>query len=312
MTDLKFKSALKADLSRAANHTQVAMLSGATTQPQRRSSSNPIVIAMTKTRKRRPNNLLTNVLGELGKLAERRPVPILPADVVKHLLKAMLAHENVLEDARYLKVVPNDYRVELNEVNYNRHYQPVEKLVCEQWQERLLEALNIANSRQGRKEYRFGGRVHIRLQPTTTLDVDEVRIHCQINAEVDVSAGGAISACLELLPDGRQWSLRKEMTVIGRDESCEVYLDLPLIQQTRLVSGQHAYIRQEGDGFYLYDGSPEGKASVNGTFANGQRLSPLGHLLQEGDVIILAALDPQQPRIDTPGVAAFRFRAGCG
>ena len=312
MADLKSKGALKLTFLERLTNTQTARLSGATTQPQRRSSSNPIVIAMTKTRKRRPNNLLTNVLGELGKLAERQPVPILPADVGKHLLKAMWAQKNILEDARYLKVVPNDYLVELNEVNYHHHYQPVETLVCEQWQERLLEALYTANSRQGRKEYRFGGRVCIRLQPTTALDVDEVRIHCQINSEVGVSAREAIAACLELLPDEQHWPLREEITVIGRDGTCEVYLDLPLIQQTRLISGQHAYIRQEGNGFYLYDGSPEGKASVNGTFVNDQRLSPAGRLLQEGDIIILAALDPHQPRVDTPGVAAFRFRAACG
>jgi hypothetical protein len=264
---------------------------------------------MTKTRKRRSNNLLAEML---GKLAERRSLPILPADVGKKLLKAMWARENVLEDAKYSKVVPNDYLVELNEVNYNRHYQPVEKLVYEQWQERLLEALHTANSRQGRKEYRFGGRVRICLQSATNLDVDEVRIHCQINAEVGVSAGGARLACLELLPEKRQWSLWEEITVIGRDDSCRVYLDLPLIQETRLISGQHAYIRQQGNDFYLYDGSPEGKASVNGTFVNDQRLSSAGHLLQEGDIIILAALDPHQPRVDIPGVAAFRFRAACG
>lgn len=273
---------------------------------------------MTNTGKRRPDNLLPDVLGELDKLAARidanlqdlrRPTPILPADVGKQLLEAMLARQNVLEDARYFKVAPNDYLVELNEANYHRHYQPVEKLICEQWRERLLEALNTTNSRQGRKEYRFGGRVHIRIQPVTNLREDEVRIHCQINP---VGSASVVPACLEQLSGGKQWPLQAEMTVIGRTEACDIFLDLPLVQQARLISGQHAYIRQEENRFRLYDGSPDGKASVNGTFANGQRVSPAGHLLEAGDIIILAALDPRQPRVDTPGVVAFRFRTACG
>ncbi|GIK40851.1 MAG: hypothetical protein BroJett011_46840 [Chloroflexota bacterium] len=219
----------------------------------------------------------------------------------------MLARQNVLEDARYSKVVPNDYLVELNTANYQRCYQPVEKLVCQQWQERLLEALNTTNSRQGRKEYRFGGRVRIRIQPVANLNENEVRIHCHINPEIGAAA--AVPAYLELLSGKQQWPLREEITVIGRDGMCDIFLDLPLVQKNRLVSGQHAYIRQEKSCFCLYDGTPEGKASVNGTFVNGQRVSPAGHLLQAGDVIILASLDPHQPRVDTPGVVAFRFRA---
>jgi hypothetical protein len=267
---------------------------------------------MIKTRKRRPNNLWANVLGELGKLAERRPAPILPADVGKQLLKVMFARENVLEDARYLKVAANDFLIELNEANYNHHYRPVEKLVCEQWQKRLLEALNTTNSRQGRKEYHFGGRVRVRLRPRANLGEAEVRIHCRINPEVGASAAGAGSACLELLSGGWQWPLREDIIVIGRDDTCDIFLDTPLVQQTRLISRQHAYIHHENSRFLLYDGSPDGMASVNGTFVNGQYVSPAGQVLQDGDVIILAALDSNQPCLNTPGVAAFRFRANCG
>ncbi|MEW5961888.1 MAG: FhaA domain-containing protein, partial [Chloroflexota bacterium] len=199
---------------------------------------------MIKTRKRRPDNLLPNVLGKLDKLAARieanlqnlrRPTPILPADVGKQLVEAMLARQNGLEDARYFKVAPNDYLVELNEATYHRYYQPVEKLVCEQWRERLLEMLNTTNSRQGWKEYCFGGRVRIRIRPVTNLGGGEVRIHCRIKPE----AGAAAAACLELVAGGQQWPLREEVTVIGRDEACDIFLNLPLVQQTRLMSGQH-------------------------------------------------------------------------
>lgn len=274
---------------------------------------------MIKTRKHRPDNLLPDVLGGLDQLAARidaslqnlrQPAPILPADVGKQLQETMLARRNMLEDARYFKVVPNDYLVELNEANYRHGYQPLETLICEQWRERLLEALNTTNSRQGRKEYRFGGRVRIRIQPAANLSEAEVRIHCRIKPQVGAAAAG--SACLDLLPGGQQWSLREEITVIGRDEACDIFLNMPPVRQIRLVSGQHAYIRQERNEFWLYDGSPDGKASVNGTFANGQRISPAGHQLKAGDIIILAALDPGQPRVDTPGAVALRFRATSG
>jgi hypothetical protein len=224
------------------------------------------------------------------------------------LLEAMLAPENILEDVRYFKIVPNDYVIELNEANYQRHYQPVEKLLYRQWRDKLLEALNTANSRQGRREYRFGGRVRLRLQPVADLAPEVVRLHCQINPNVDAVTPVAVTACLELWPAGRRWPLQEEITVLGREEPCDVCLDMPVIQQKRLISGRHAYIRQAGGQFRLYDGSPEGKASLNGTFVNGRPVPPAGHMLQDGDVIILASLDPRQLSLDTPGVAGFVFR----
>ncbi|MCL4302575.1 MAG: FHA domain-containing protein [Anaerolineae bacterium] len=275
---------------------------------------------MSETPKRRPERRLPDVLGELDRWADRletglqklrRPGPILPADVSRRLQAAMLAPENMLEDARYQKIVPNDYLVELNETNYARHYQPVESTITSQWRDKLLEGLNIANSRLGRREYRFGGRVQVRLQPASDLGEDEIRLHCQINPNVGAAMPGTMTACLELLLQGRRWMLSEEVTVIGRDEACDIYLDLPAVQQKRLISGQHAHIRHSGDRFRLYDGSPEGRASVNGTFVNGRRVPPGGHDLYEGDVIILASLDHSQPHLDTPGVAAFVFREAC-
>lgn len=276
---------------------------------------------MTKTRQHRPDGLLPDMPGKLDRLAGRiearlqnlrRPFPILPADIGKRLQVVMLAQENIVEDVRYFKIVPNDYLVKLNEDHYNRCYKPVEKLVCEQWREKLLEVLNTTNSRQGYKEYRFGGRVRIRIQPVANLGKDEVRIHCEVNSEVGALAAGAVSACLELLEGGWQWPLREEITVIGRDDACDVFLDIPLVQEARLISRQHAYIRHEDNHILLYDGSPDGQASVNGTFVNGQRVSQAAHVLQDGDVIILAALDPSQPHYHTSGVVALRFRANCG
>jgi hypothetical protein len=237
--------------------------------------------------------------------------PILPADVNKHLEKAMLARENVLEDVDYTKVVPNDYIVELNDNNYKRNYEPIEQKVCERWQARLLEVLNTTNDRRGRKEYKFGGRVQVRIRPVSDLAEGEARIWCQVSPDVDVVLTTATLACLELISSGRRWSLREGMVTIGRDDGCDICLDMPAVQRARLVSGQHAYIIHKDREYHLFDGAPGGRPSTNGTFVNGQRVGPDGQELDDGDVIILAALDPDQPRSDTPGAVAFFFRLDC-
>jgi hypothetical protein len=275
---------------------------------------------MTKTRKRNPFRwLLPDALRDLGRLpgrldanllSWRRNAPVLPADVGKYLQEAMFAPGNILEDARYSKVVPNDYVVEVNEQNYQRHYRPIESVVVRQWQDRLVDVLSTQNSRQGRKEYRLEGAVRIQLRPVTDLPETEVRVYCRINPEIGAPPD-TVQACLELLHEGKQWVLRPDVTVIGRYQPCDICLDLPVIQQKRLVSGQHAHIRHHNGRFRLFDGTPEGKPSTNGTFVNGRPVHPAGQELHDGDVIVLAALDPVYPDPSTPGVAALHFRANC-
>jgi hypothetical protein len=235
----------------------------------------------------------------------RRSRPILPADASRYLEKAMLARENVLEDADYTRIVPNDYIVELNENNYKRNYEPIEQKVCERWQAGLLEVLNTTNDRRGRREYGFGGRVRVQVRPVSDLAEGELRIWCQINPDVDAAS---TPAWLELIPDGRRWPLQERIVTIGRDDVCDIYLDMPDVQRVRLVSGQHARILQEDGEYCLFDGSPDGRPSMNGTFVNGQWVGPDGQELDDGDVIILAALDSNQPRSDTPGAVTFFFR----
>ncbi len=75
----------------------------------------------------------------------------------------------------------------------------------------------------------------------------------------------------------------------------------------RLISGRHAYIRLENGVYSLYDGDPDGKSSLNGTFVNGQMIPAQGIRLQPGDVIQLAAHNTADPRPDAPGVAVFSF-----
>lgn len=239
--------------------------------------------------------------------------PIRPAEVNNGLLAAMVDRTNTLEDARYQKIVPNQYIIELSEGNYARNYKPIEVDILRQWKDSLLERLMLANSRQGRKEYRFAGRLQLTIRAVDDLKDSQARILCQVAS--DDSSGNSpqrnITACLKWVDGERQWDLLSDIVTIGRDAQCSVYLDMPMVQDRRLVSGVHANLRYETGGYCIYDGEPGGKPSLNGTYLNGKAVSANGHKLQDGDIIILASIDPTDPRMDTPGVAVLRFQSAC-
>lgn len=247
--------------------------------------------------------------------------PLRPADVSRTLQQAMLAPENTLEDAQYLKVVPNRYVVEVNEQTYQAHFQPISAVVCAQWQDKLKQVLATKNNRLGRDEYRFEGAVQVEIEPVADLAENEVRIHCQIIATSGAVPAAVpprssdpattVTACLELLPGEQQWHLDQTVTLIGRNSTCDIRLNMPFVQQERLISGQHAYVRQQAGRFYLHDGAPDGNPSTNGTYINDRPVSPEGQALHPGDVIILAAVDPNNPRPDTPGVVTLLFHTDC-
>ena len=238
---------------------------------------------------------------------------LLPAEVGEGLCDVMLARENLLEDAHFQKIVPNRYIVELSEENYKRNYRPIEQHVLRQWEGKLLEYLTTTNSRQGRKDFRFGGPVQIEIRPTPDLQSNQVRILSRIQPEVKGAAvqAQAGAACLMLLPGDRRWTLSPGINTIGRDASSDIYLDLPQVQERRLISRFHAHLRVQGGEYRLFDGSPDGKPSANGTYVNYQRVPPEGIVLQDGDYIILGAIKPGDPRPETPGVAAIKFSSGC-
>jgi hypothetical protein len=237
--------------------------------------------------------------------------PVQPADVNRYLERAMLDRNSMLEDVDYAKVVPNEYVVKLNADNYERHYRPIEQQVTNQWQERLLEMLNTANGRMGRKEYKFAGPVRVAIRPQAGVAPGEVRIESRINPGAARTAGTYGQFCLQLEPNGPRWPLREGVLTIGRSRENDVYLEDPTIQEKRLISSRHAYLVVEGDQVSLFDGAPSGKSSTNGTYVNGRRISTAGQELSDGDTIILAALDPKNPRPDTPGVATFAFHVNC-
>lgn len=283
--------------------------------------------------------------------------PVRPADIGGVLHDVMLARENMLEDVNYQKVVPNHFVIEVGENSYARHFQPIEGQIVQQWRERLLEDLVTANSRQGRKEFRFGGRLRMEVRPARDLRDSEARVLSRIEPDSprpgaarpaeppplvssgqvspppqarphvappihpqqgqpglstrpktpQPGAGRVRSAFLELALTGERWALYPGANTIGRSEACQIYLDMPVVQEKRLVSGLHAYIIFQGGACILFDGSTDGRPSANGTYVNLRRVGPGGWRLQGGDMIVLAALDPNYPRSDTPGVATFYF-----
>jgi hypothetical protein len=239
-----------------------------------------------------------------------------PADVGNDLAGLMLSSGSVLEDVNYTKIVPNRYIVEVNEDNYARNYQPIAARIVQQWTERMLRRLMTANSRLGRREYRFGGRVTMEIRPVSNLSPSQARVIFRIDTDDNEAPPGARAGtgvpCLQMLPAGPRYNLTAPLISMGRDAACDIRLDMPLVQQARLVSGRHAFLRQEGGRLMLHDGAPYGRPSLNGTFVNGRAVPQGGYPLQNGDTIILAALDPNDPRPDTPGVVTFRYTTNCG
>ncbi len=237
--------------------------------------------------------------------------PLRPADIGLALCEVMLARENLLEDAEYHKIAPNQFVVEAAPDQYTRAYAPLAAALCQQWRERLLDHLTTANSRQGRREYRFAGPVAVDLVLASDLEPGQVRLRSRLqpDAPVEPPAPRPLPACLELLPAGQVWRLRTGLVTLGRDPSCDIAVDQPRVQELRLVSSQHAYLHCEPGAYHLFDGTPQGQPSVNGTYVNGRPVPPAGHRLQDGDVIILAAVHRDRPLADTPGVVVLRFRA---
>jgi hypothetical protein len=238
-----------------------------------------------------------------------------PADVGAELCNALLARENIIEDANYQKVTPNQFLVEMGVENYARNYELLKDQILHQWREKLLSHILTANSRQGRQEYRFAGPLKIEIHPVANLGTGQIRIfsRIKIGGELDFRTGSQVElpACLEILPDRRRVRLRPGILLMGRDPGCDIYLDQPAVQQIKMVSSQHAYVDCQTGRYQLFDGTPAGKPSLNGTFVNLVRLPPGGIELRNGDFILLAALDGNRPDPDTPGVAALRFYQDC-
>lgn len=77
--------------------------------------------------------------------------------------------------------------------------------------------------------------------------------------------------------------------IIGRSKNAHLRFDGP---GYTYISNRHCYIYRHGDDFYLFDGSPDGRPSRNGTYVNYQPVSPQGHRLRSGDEIRIG--DPRE------------------
>jgi len=238
--------------------------------------------------------------------------PLRPADIVESLCEITLARRYVVEDVDYHKIVPNRFVIEIPEENYQRNYRLIERQICQQWRERLLNHLTNANSRQGRQEFRFAGPVSVEIRAMSDLDADQARILFRLESgSPHTPAPTILPACLETPNGAHRWSLHEGIVTLGREANNDIFLDMSAVQEKKLVSGQHAYLRCARGEFRLFDGAPRGQASTNGTYVNFRRVPPAGVSLREGDVILLAAINPNAPNLETPGVAVLRFRADC-
>ena len=92
--------------------------------------------------------------------------------------------------------------------------------------------------------------------------------------------------------------IKGEVVTLGRAQQNDVVLPEGR-GHTRYVSRRHAFLRQEGDGYRLFDGAPDGTRSKFGTRANGRLVDRRGRCLQSDDRIILGPVlnhDPNRPQ----------------
>jgi serine phosphatase RsbU (regulator of sigma subunit) len=85
-------------------------------------------------------------------------------------------------------------------------------------------------------------------------------------------------AVLRELPGGREFELRGPVTLIGRDPTCDIVIDLAR------ASRRHAQVVETSDAYFVED-----LASANGTFVNGQRVNGRARL-HTGDRIALVGM----------------------
>ncbi len=233
-----------------------------------------------------------------------------PAEIAEFLCDVSLAGQNVIEDVNYQKIVPNRYVVELAGDDYENNYRLLKDRICEQWRNRLLAHINNANSRQGRREFRFAGQVSVDIRPADSLSPGQARVLFRLDPQSQRPSAD-LPACLERLHDGKRYALRAGVVTLGRTRENDIVLDDAEVQEKKLVSGQHAHLRCSPGQFRIFDGTPLGVLSTNGTFVNNRPVPPGGLLLHDGDEIRLAAIDPDAPDLDTPGSAVFRFHEDC-
>ena len=131
----------------------------------------------------------------------------------------------------------------------------------------------------------------LRTEPLPDEELPLSRANPWISEQVDEAEPSAVPLRLKVLSTGRQIQLPSTAEVhIGRlDAAHGIFPDLDLTPDGGLESGvsrRHSKIHQRGSTYLVED-----VGSANGTFLNGQRLTPyLPHVLKDGDELQLGSI----------------------
>jgi len=212
-----------------------------------------------------------------------------PVDMAKRLAREMREQRRTGLSAIF---VPNRYEIGLNPEDYSANEPVIERLSGE-----LQE---YVAGKAAEKKYTMLGRIEVSFKREETVApgemavksyFDEVENEIEENLPVvettmqyvpvkrELAAPARetreTAARLEVLEGplaGRRYNIEGNLVVIGRKESCDIYLP------DESISRRHALITRIGRQFYLKD-----QASTNGTYINGSRVEQKE--LRPGDII---------------------------
>jgi hypothetical protein len=182
---------------------------------------------------------------------------IRPVELGRRLVREMDDNRSV--DVRGRTLVPNNFTVELSEVDYEQFAEALETL-----QRELAESAREHARDEG---YVFMGPVSVHLEQRSAQHPGSF----QIIGRMKEGKGGAGAGSL-VLPTGERLQLGEAVVTVGRRPECTLQLGDPN------VSRNHAEIRPHGNGWVLVD-----LGSTNGSRVNGVRVS--SHELREGDEV---------------------------
>lgn len=180
-----------------------------------------------------------------------------PVELGRRLVREMDDNRSV--DVRGRTVVPNQYAIEVSQVDFERFAEVAESL-----QRELAEAAREHARDEG---YLFMGPVSVLLEVADNQHTGAF----QISGKMREGAGGVGAGSL-LLPTGERLPLGEKVITFGRRPESTIQLADPN------VSRNHAEVRPHGNGWVLVD-----LGSTNGTRVNGVRVS--SHELTEGDEV---------------------------
>jgi hypothetical protein len=172
------------------------------------------------------------------------------------------------------KIAPNRYTLSLRPDMY-REYAALISEYEKELTERVKQELRA-------RRYQKRGQVEVKLIEGDAGQRDELVIVCVISMDTVVQ-----TPTLQLLGGGKRYPLRNGTTTVGRMPGTDICLT------NEQVSRRHADIRATPGGYLLVD-----RKSANGTFLNGQRLTPeKPETIRDGDRIRFATVEFEVVRV---------------